>query len=371
MSAVKTIAGDRIAPHERPPRRFVAPYMISLAAHACILILLGTTMRGCYQGPAGFGDVSGREVGFYAERFGNGIDTQAGDGSQLAGHDSDPQGTEIHSEPAAPVNQFAPTSATSDKPPAEILLPTADSPGQAGNNGQVAMGGQVGTGSAIGTTVSFPSGSGGDGSSGTMKSKGGTYNGTGTSGGKPGGIPGAAFMGARDQGMKVVFVIDASGSMTSNNAMQVAKGALMSSLQALDERQQFLIIFYDDKPHVIKLHEEAVPTMTVANDLNKTLARQKISGIQPGSGTDHLPPLEMALRLKPEVIFFLTDALEPPLWPKDLDRIKMLNGGKTRIHSIEFGQGPELMVDSNFLRTLANQNGGSYRYHDVTRFKAP
>jgi Ca-activated chloride channel family protein len=80
----------------------------------------------------------------------------------------------------------------------------------------------------------------------------------------------------------------------------------------------------------------------------------------------------MALRMNPEVIFFLTDALEPPLWPKDLERIRTMNGGRVRIHSIEFGQGPELGVDANignFLRKLANQNGGSYRYHDVTRFK--
>jgi Ca-activated chloride channel family protein len=153
--------------------------------------------------------------------------------------------------------------------------------------------------------------------------------------------------------------------------MQVAKMSLMTSLQALDEQQQFLIIFYDDKPKVVHLrNDETQPVMAFASDINKTLARQMISGIQPGAGTDHLPPLEMALRMKPDVIFFLTDALEPPLWPKDLEAIRKLNGGRVRIHSIEFGQGPELEVDSgNFLRKLAQQNGGTYRYHDVTRFK--
>jgi beta-lactamase regulating signal transducer with metallopeptidase domain len=186
-----------------------------------------------------------------------------------------------------------------------------------------------------------------------------------------GGISGTSFMGVRDEGMKVAFVIDASGSMASHNAMHVAKGALMSSLQAFDERQQFTIIFYDDKPHLIKLQDEAMPTMAKATHLNKTLARQKISGIQPGFGTDHLPPLEMAMRTNPDVIFFLTDALEPPLWPKDLERIRTLNDGRVRIHSIEFGQGPEPGVGANpgnFLRKLADQNGGSYHYHDVTRF---
>ena len=148
---------------------------------------------------------------------------------------------------------------------------------------------------------------------------------------------------------------------------------LLDAARFCRARQQFLIIFYDDKPHVIKLREETRPTLAMATDLNKTLARQKISGISSGSGTDHLPPLEMAMQLNPDVIFFLTDALEPPLWPKDLDRIKTMNRGKIRIHAIEFGQGPELPPandNGNFLRKLARQNGGTYRYHDVTRFKA-
>ena len=114
-------------------------------------------------------------------------------------------------------------------------------------------------------------------------------------------------MGTADQGSKVVFVVDASGSMLAHNAIQVAKNAVVSSLRALEENQQFLIIFYDDKPTVIHLRDTQEPQLYPATELHKTLARQKIARIQPGAGTQHVPALEMALRLRPDLIFFLTD----------------------------------------------------------------
>ncbi|MBS0205406.1 MAG: VWA domain-containing protein [Planctomycetes bacterium] len=345
MSIVKTPTRDRFSLPDWLPRSTVLPYVLSLVAHACLLILFASTLRSCQQSPVGFSDEPMREVGIFVEREGDRED------AQVAGEVNDAPPSESTAESIA--DQLTPTQATSDTPPADVVLPTAD------------------TASTIGAgAVNLPAGAQVLDPREPVKSNGGARPARGMTGG----VPGTSFMGTRDDGMKVVFVIDASGSMTSHNAMQVAKGALLSSLQALDERQQFLIIFYDDKPHVIKLQDESKPTLAYATDLNKTLARQKISGIQPGSGTDHLPPLEMALRMSPDVIFFLTDALEPPLWPKDLDKIKSLNGGRVRIHSIEFGQGPELAAGSdlgNFLRKLARANGGTYRYHDVTRFKAP
>lgn len=347
MESARTSPGNRFSLPDWLPRRSVLPFILSMMAHASLLLLFAATLRSCQQAPVGFSDEPTREVGIFVEREGDRVDTQV----EADPNDAAPSESAVDS--ATNTDQLAPTQATAETPPAEVVLPKMETPLRVGPGINLPAGAEI-------MDPRVP-----------VKSQGG---GRPAASGAQGGIPGAAFMGARDDGLKVVFVIDASGSMTSHSAMQVAKGALMSSLQALDERQQFLIIFYDDKPHVIKLHDESKPTMSVASELNKTLARQKISGIQPGAGTDHLPALEMALRMNPDVIFFLTDALEPPLWPKDLDRIKTVNGGRVRIHTIEFGQGPEMAADGdlgNFLRKLARQNGGSYRYHDVTRFKAP
>ncbi|MBS0202544.1 MAG: M48 family metalloprotease [Planctomycetes bacterium] len=179
----------------------------------------------------------------------------------------------------------------------------------------------------------------------------------------------ATFVGIQDHGKSVVFVVDASGSMKSNNAMQFARDAVSSSLQLMNDQQQFLVIFYDEQLRVIKLNEAPQPAMDQSTDQNKELARQKFADIKPGSGTNHLPPLELALRMKPDVIFFLTDASDPPLWPQDLGRIRSLNAGRSRIHCVEIGAGAAVPVGAdsgNFMRRLAVQNGGEYRYHQLT-----
>ena len=70
--------------------------------------------------------------------------------------------------------------------------------------------------------------------------------------------------------------------------------------------------------------------------------------------------------MKPDVIFFLTDAAEPQLSSSQLEKIRQKNNrvGAT-IHAIEFGAGPN-QGGVNFLMRLAGQNGGSHVYVDVT-----
>jgi Ca-activated chloride channel family protein len=182
-----------------------------------------------------------------------------------------------------------------------------------------------------------------------------------------GGVPGTAFLGVRDQATRVVYVIDCSASMANDNRMRSAKAALVASLQSLTEMQQFQILFYNNTPNLMRLRSGASLDMAFATEVNKTLARQHISGIEPSDGTDHVPALKMALRLGPEVIFFLTDADEPQLSAGELHELHRLNAGRTRIHTIEFGRGAELGDTVNFLKKLAAQNGGTYRYHDVRR----
>ena len=362
-------------PRTNSPRRFwqlkprpqvrLVPSLFSLLFHSVLLIILAVSYRGrgdggLGRGPGEFTTIVTREDGVVnANPWGDRPD------AQIEGAPNDfPPGDLATGSTAG--NEVLKTTSTiaSEAPPAEVLLPTADGSSAGATRTNLPTVGS--TGSPLGGVGS--TGGNRPPATGTR----GTPDGV-VGGGAAGGGSGTGFFGISDRGTKVVYVVDASGSMTSYNAMQVAKSELMASLQGLNERQQFLIIFYEDKPHVVKLGDELKPTLAYATEINKTLARQKIAGIQPGSGTDHLPALEMAMKLNPDVIFFLTDALDPPLWPRDLEKIKLANNGRTRIHSIEFGQGselPEANDQGNFLRRLARLNGGTYRYHDVTRFKS-
>lgn len=327
------------------PHALLISSFLSLAAHATFVLIFAFSLRGCSRGPVGFTAEESREVGIVIKDRGDHPD------ALIVGEARDGEVSETQVEVPTNRDSFVPTQATPEQPPVETLLPQEDSSLR------------------IGPGVNLPGGAAVADPRQPVKSGGGKRP---AATGTIGGAPGTAFMGTEDEGSRVVFVIDASGSMTSNNSMQVAKSALVSSLQGLDGDQQFLIIFYDDKPVVLHLRDSHKPQLYAATEIHKTLAKQKIAGIQPGTGTQHVPALEMALRLSPDVIFFLTDGQEPPIYEGELASLKKMNGQKTRIHTIEFGVGPEVSEASypkNFLRKLSRQNGGTYRYYDVTKFK--
>lgn len=327
------------------PRLVVMPGLLSVMVHATMLLVFATTMRSCQHAPVGFTNEESREVGIVVKQVGDNPD------AVVPGEPREGDTSDNAIDPVPVDDAFAPAQATPDRPPVDTSLPQSDAIATMGPGVNLPTVG----------TVSDPRQ--------PVKSGGGQRP---AAAGIPGGVPGAAFMGTQDRGSKVVFVIDASGSMLSHNSMQVAKSSLVSSLQSLEGTQQFLIIFYDDKPSVLNLRDLHQPQLYAATEIHKTLAKQKIAGIQPGTGTQHVPALEMALRLRPDIIFFLTDGQEPPIYEGELDSLKKLNGQTTRIHSIEFGVGPEIAETANprnFLRKLSRQNGGTYRYYDVTRFK--
>ncbi len=230
----------------------------------------------------------------------------------------------------------------------------------------------VGLPASIGGTSLLGIGGGGSGGRGDH----GNGRGCGGSGGTWPGMPGSGigfgrghggtrFFQIEAQGHRFVYVVDHSGSMGFDRQLAAAKAELQASLQGLESSHQFQIIFYNDTVH--EMHLRGTPGLNWASDINKTLARQFIHEIQPDGGTSHMTALTKAILYKPENIFFLTDADEPRLSAKDLADIKRINAGKSRIHCIEFGKGGNIGVE-NFLQRMARENGGSYRYQDITQF---
>ena len=74
--------------------------------------------------------------------------------------------------------------------------------------------------------------------------------------------------------------------------------------------------------------------------------------------------LRSALAVKPEVVFFLTDA--HLMTNGDVDEI-LSEAGTTRIQAVEFGMGTSL-GERTPLRRLATTTGGAYLYIDVSQF---
>jgi len=175
-----------------------------------------------------------------------------------------------------------------------------------------------------------------------------------------------SMFGVSGLGHKFVYVLDRSGSMggAGQRALRAVKAELRKSLERLDTVHQFQIIFYNEKPVIF--NPSGTPgRLAFGTEQNKDRARRFLDTIVADGGTEHEEALRLAVKMRPDVIFFLTDADEPVLDRQQLNRIQRLAAGII-IHAIEFGRGPK--PDGNtFLAMLAEENGGQYTYVDISK----
>lgn len=184
-----------------------------------------------------------------------------------------------------------------------------------------------------------------------------------------GGRARTGVFGLEGEGYKFVYVFDRSGSMDGYGGapLVAAKSELISSLGDLGQTHQFQIIFYNEQPRIFNPSGQS-GRLVFGTDQNKNLARRFVGSITASGATRHVEALEMALRMGPDVIFFLTDADEPRMTPRELAHIAQMNQGTT-INTIEFGSSADADPD-NFIARLARQNGGQHVYIDVTRLSS-
>jgi hypothetical protein len=196
----------------------------------------------------------------------------------------------------------------------------------------------------------------------------GSGGGGGAGGGSGGGAgraigPGTQFFGARDHGHSFAYVIDCSGSMAAHNSLDVAKREMLTSINQLPPDAQFAVIFYN-LDAIALTDPQGRRGLMAATAANKARVQAQLARIPPFGGTDHMLALREALKLKPEVIFFLTDA--DLMTNSNVDEI-LAEVGPTRIQAVEFGEGTELGQRTPLGR-LANTTGGAYLYVDVSKF---
>ena len=222
--------------------------------------------------------------------------------------------------------------------------------------------------SATSTTLTLPGPSMADLGlpTGSSAGSGGVGGGAGVGGGVGAGVgPGTEFFGMRDRGGSYAYVIDRSGSMTVRHSLEVAKRELLVSLAQVPSEATFAVVFYSSDASVFA-DASGKAGMMPASSGNKRRVQDLLATIPPYGGTDHMLALRTALALRPEVLFFLTDA--DSMRREEVAEILTFSG-KTRIHAVEFGQ-TGVLGGSTPLRTLAQSTGGSYRYLDVNTFRA-
>jgi hypothetical protein len=206
----------------------------------------------------------------------------------------------------------------------------------------------------------------------------GGKNSTGESAGSPGTTPGAArtsIYGLEGEGRKFVYVFDRSASMNSGFQLtypgrapeqyiflEGARQELLASLAQLDKRHEFQLIFYNDRTKVFQGYR-GMKHLIPATDRAKELASSFLYNLTAEGDTYHTSALVKALRLKPDVIFLLTDGEEKDdLSAKDLRDLTRQNGGRTAINVIQICREPR--PDSTLVE-LAQKNRGKHTFLDI------
>ena len=137
---------------------------------------------------------------------------------------------------------------------------------------------------------------------------------------------------------------------------------LSTAINQLEDYHQFQIVAYNDRTITMSRRE-----MLPASEFNKKQAPEFINGLIAFGGTSHDYGLYAALAFHPDVVVLMTDAGFPELNGGHLNEMKIMSRGKVQIHTIQFGSGP-FQVDDNFMKQLALQSQGSFRYIDVNQW---
>ncbi len=167
---------------------------------------------------------------------------------------------------------------------------------------------------------------------------------------------GGGFFGTNVAGRRFVYVVDASRSMNhphdseAKTRFKRLKIELLRSIGLMTPEMEFYIVFFND--HAIPMPayglQRAVPA-------NQRRFLHWMQSIQADGKTDPRSALQLALRLRPDVIHFLTDGNFQPVIARDLLKIRQ---HEVSIHTYAFGERDA----EETLRAVAENNGGEYHF---------
>ena len=171
------------------------------------------------------------------------------------------------------------------------------------------------------------------------------------------------FFGTPSYGSDFVFVIDCSDSMSREYRWERAVKELVATLEQLDKKQKFLVMLYNTQSYMM-FGAPDDQKLIAATEANKRRIKTWLNSARPFSGTRPAKSMQLALRKKPDAIYFLSDGelrddtmFGLRTWNvarKDPDGIKRL----TPIHTILLG--------SNFgrqtMKTIADENNGIFTH---------
>jgi hypothetical protein len=172
------------------------------------------------------------------------------------------------------------------------------------------------------------------------------------------------FCGVEGGGNHFVYLIDSSGSM--GNAFVSARAEVLASIGALKQNQRFYVVFFDAESDYMRLSNPSrdEPRSANASPENQAALKRWAMRIAMDRGRAPYDALRFALKLRPDVIFLLSDG-EFPQGIEDLlreeNKVENLFGDSHPI-SIVHTIGYHSKEGESRMRRIAEQNRGQYRY---------
>ncbi|MCC6238903.1 MAG: hypothetical protein IT448_01190 [Phycisphaerales bacterium] len=210
----------------------------------------------------------------------------------------------------------------------------------------------------------------------------GTGQGDIGSGAAPFGIPGGGggvgpksrFMGTSGNATQILFICDASGSMTGPK-LDILKDQIRRSIDSLKPVQFFNVIFFNNNL-AIPLDKTR---LLAANPEGKRRAYEFLNSVTPGPDSNPIPALQLAFRMQPQLIYFLTDG-EFEFALNANDRVsgvlaELNKDGRAKINTIAFVSADEkgaLTAHAapfvELLKKIAADHGGVFKLAAVDEF---
>ncbi len=156
-----------------------------------------------------------------------------------------------------------------------------------------------------------------------------------------------SFFGIRTPGQLFVYVVDCSGSMSDDDRLIRAKRELRRSIWSLQSPQRFKVIFYNDQSIPMPGDLPRPADLTSKKQLNAWLRL-----IEPDGETDPRGALSLALSLRPDAVFLLSDGEFPDGTAAAVAR---KNPRKIRIHCIDLSG-----TGGDHLQRIARDSGGQF-----------
>lgn len=201
---------------------------------------------------------------------------------------------------------------------------------------------------------------------GTKAGGGGTGNGGSGGNGLSGkGGMGTRFFGVPAGGHKFVYIVDSSHSM-SGEKFATAQEEVLYAISQLQIQQSFYVFFFDQVTQAMVLppDKEPPPLPVPATRQNIKRATKWIKQVETGSNTHPYEAVKLALEMKPDAIFLLTDGQFSDAGQTEQFLLinNVLNKSSAEpqviVHTIGFWD----LSGQEALQRIARRNGGTYRF---------